>query len=88
VARELADEQWNLGGLVYEMAIRDHFRLDVVTRRAAHLQELDAELAAVERLLKLDAEGAAGACQCGAPYSRGASYCWQCGAELRETLEV
>jgi hypothetical protein len=33
------------------MAIRDHFRLDVLVRRAAKLQERDAELAEVERLL-------------------------------------
>ena len=31
------------------MAIRDHFRLDVLVRRAAALQERDAELAEVER---------------------------------------
>jgi hypothetical protein len=87
VARELAEEQWDLGGLAYEMAIRDHFRLDVLTRKAARVQELDAQLAAVERLLKLESEGAAGACRsCGALHARGASYCWQCGAELTEAL--
>jgi hypothetical protein len=87
VARELAEEQWDLGGLTYEMAIRDHFRLDVLTRKAARLQELDAQLAAIERLLKMESEGAAGACRsCGALHARGASYCWQCGAELTETL--
>lgn len=42
----------DLGGLAYEMAIRDHFRLDVLMRRAAILQERDAELAEVERLLQ------------------------------------
>jgi hypothetical protein len=36
------------------MAIRDHFRLDVLVRRAAKLQDRDAELAEVERLLRLD----------------------------------
>ena len=35
------------------MAIRDSFRLDVVTRRAAELQAVDAELSAVERQLGL-----------------------------------
>ena len=69
------------------MAIRDHFRLDVLTRKAARLQELDAQLAAIERLLKMESEGAAGACQeCGALHARGASFCWQCGASLTETL--
>jgi hypothetical protein len=43
---------WDLGGLAYEMAIRDHFRLDVLVRRAAVLQERDGELAEVERLLR------------------------------------
>jgi hypothetical protein len=86
-ARELAEEQWDLGGLTYEMAIRDHFRLDVLTRKAARLQELDAQLAALERLLKLESEGAAGACRaCGALHTRGASFCWQCGASLAKTL--
>ena len=33
------------------MAIRDHFRLDVLIPRAAALQERDAELGEVERLL-------------------------------------
>ena len=36
------------------MAIRDHFRLDVLVRRAAVLQERDAELAEVERLLRME----------------------------------
>jgi hypothetical protein len=87
VARELAEEQWDLGGLTYEMAIRDHFRLDVLTRKAARLQELDAELASLERLLKLEAEGAAGSCRsCGALHARGASFCWRCGTQLTDTL--
>jgi hypothetical protein len=74
---------WDLGGLAYEMAIRDHFRLDVLVRRAAILQERDAELAELERLLRLEDGGNAGACPgCGAPHSRGAVYCWQCGAGL------
>ena len=43
--------QSELGGLFYEMAIRDHVRLDVLTARAAALQQVDIELAQVERLL-------------------------------------
>src|SRR5581483_3744758 len=58
LAADLAELQWDLGGLTYEMAIRDHFRLDVLVRRAARLQEVDAELAEVERLLKLEDAGA------------------------------
>ena len=45
----IADVQSDLGGLVYEMAIRDSYRLDVITRRAAKLQAVDAQLTEVER---------------------------------------
>jgi hypothetical protein len=85
--RELAEQvlelHWDLGGLAYEMAIRDHFRLDVLVRRAALLQERDAELAEVERLLRLEDGASAGVCPaCAAPHSRGALFCWQCGTTL------
>jgi hypothetical protein len=83
LAKELVDLQWDLGGLAYEMAIRDHYRVDVLTARAAKLQQVDAELAEVERMLKLDQAGAAGACgNCGALYAQGAAFCWQCGKDL------
>lgn len=92
LARELAEHQWDLGGLAYEMASRDHFRLDVLTGQAAKLQQVDAELAEVERMLKLDQAGAAGACgNCGALYAHGSAFCWQCGKDLMpqgETGEV
>ena len=88
LAARVAELQWDLGGLAYEMAIRDHFRLDVLVRRAARLQELDAELGEVDRLLRSEETGAAGACPaCGAPHSRGAVFCWQCGASLMERAE-
>jgi hypothetical protein len=45
--------QADLGGAFYEMAIRDHVRLDVLTRKAAELQRVDAELLAAERLLEM-----------------------------------
>jgi hypothetical protein len=49
------------------------------------LQERDAELAEVERLLALQEAAAAGSCpSCSAPHSRGALFCWQCGATLME----
>jgi hypothetical protein len=51
LAGEVAELHWDLGGLAYEMAIRDHFRPDVLVGRAALLQERDAELAEVERKL-------------------------------------
>jgi hypothetical protein len=83
LAEELAELQWDLGGLTYEMAIRDHFRMDVLVQAAARLQRVDAELGEVERLLRLEQAGAAGRCRtCSALHSRGAVYCWQCGAEL------
>jgi hypothetical protein len=83
LAAQLIDLQWDLGGIVYEMAIRDHFRLDLLNRKAAELQQVDAELAEAERMLRLDQAAAAGACgECGALYARGAVFCWQCGKDL------
>jgi hypothetical protein len=85
LAEQVTELHWDLGGLAYEMAIRDHFRLDVLVRRAAVLQERDAELAEVERLLRMEQDGVAGGCpSCAAPHSRGALYCWQCGRALME----
>lgn len=85
LAEQVTELHWDLGGLAYEMAIRDHFRLDVLVRRAAVLQERDAELAEVERLLRMEDSASAGSCsRCGAPHSRGALFCWQCGATLME----
>jgi hypothetical protein len=89
LAEEVATLQWDLGGLTYEMAIRDHFRLDLLVRAAAKLQEVDAELGEVERLLRLGDAGAAGACaSCGALHARGATFCWQCGTRLLESTPV
>jgi hypothetical protein len=79
----VAELQWDLGGLVYEMAVRDRIRVDVIVKRAAVLQDADAELGEVERILRLEETGMAGACgNCGAPHSVGASFCWQCGQPL------
>ena len=69
LAEQVTELHWDLGGLAYEMAIRDHFRLDVLVRRAAVLQERDAELAEVERLLRMEESAAAGSC----PALRGAA---------------
>jgi len=83
LAQRVAELQWDLGGLVYEMAIRDHIRVEVLVRRAAALQEVDAELAEVDRIIKQEQTGAAGSCGvCGALHSRGAAFCWQCGQPL------
>jgi hypothetical protein len=79
----VAELQFDLGGLVYEMAIRDRIRVDVLVRRAAELQNADAELGEVERILHLEQTSTAGACaSCGAPHSSGAAYCWQCGQPI------
>jgi hypothetical protein len=89
LAQQVTELHWDLGGLAYEMAIRDHFRLDVLVRRAAVLQERDAELAELERLLRMGQDGVAGDCpSCGAPHSRGALYCWQCGTTLMERRDA
>ncbi len=89
LAEQVAQAQFDLGGLAYEMAIRDHFRLDVLVRRAAALQELDAQLGEVERLLELGESATTGTCaSCGALYARGAVFCWQCGADLMERRAV
>jgi chorismate mutase len=83
LAERVAALTWDLGGLAYEMAIRDHYRLDVLARRAAELQRADAELGELQRLLASAESGIEGQCRaCGAVHSRGAAYCWQCGAPL------
>lgn len=84
---KVAELQWDLGGLVYEMAIRDRIRVDVLVRRAAELQNADAELNEVERILRLEQTATAGECSsCGAPHSTGAAYCWQCGQPLLQEV--
>jgi hypothetical protein len=83
LAERVAALTWDLGGLTYEMAVRDHYRLDVLALRAAELQKADAELGEVERLLGAAEAGVHGQCRsCGAVHSRGAAYCWHCGAGL------
>lgn len=46
--------QSELGGLFYEMAIRDHLQLDLLVERAAAMQKLDAELQRLEQQLGSD----------------------------------
>lgn len=78
--------QADLGGAFYEMAIRDHVRLDVLTRKAAELQQVDAELLAVERELELERTDAAGHCPtCNSPFGRADRFCPQCGSALVAT---
>jgi hypothetical protein len=78
--------QADLGGAFYEMAIRDHVRMDVLTRKAAELQRVDAELLGVERVLELERADAAGLCPgCGAPFGHAVRFCAQCGHALVPT---
>ncbi len=78
--------QADLGGAFYEMAIRDHVRLDVLTRKAAELQRVDAELLTLERMLELQRDDAAGHCpSCGSPYGPAVRFCPQCGHALTST---
>src|SRR5215475_3803599 len=73
VAR-VAELQWDLGGLVYEMAVRNSIKIEVIVKRAVVLQDADAELSEVERILRMEETGAAGSCKnCGAPHSSGAT---------------
>lgn len=75
--------QSELGGLFYEMAIRDHVKLDVLVGRAAALQRVDAELAQVEHLLSQSGGEVGGKCpSCGTPHARGAAFCSQCATPL------
>jgi hypothetical protein len=83
----VAELQWDLGGLVYEMAIRDRIKVDVLVKRAAALQDADSELSEIERILRLENTAEAGACSsCGAPHSTGASFCWQCGQPILQQV--
>jgi hypothetical protein len=84
---KVAELQWDLGGLTYEMAVRNSIKVEVLVKRAVELQDADAELSEVERILRMDETGAAGSCKsCGAPHSSGATFCWQCGQPLLEQV--
>jgi hypothetical protein len=86
VAR-VAELQWDLGGLVYEMATRNRIKVEVLVKRAVELQDADAELGEVERIVRMEETGMAGSCgSCGAPHSSGATFCWQCGQPLLQQV--
>jgi hypothetical protein len=75
--------QSELGGLYYEMAIRDSVRDDVLRRRAAELQRVDLELARVERILHGEGAVASDSCpSCGAVTGRADQFCASCGRPL------
>jgi hypothetical protein len=86
VAR-VAELQWDLGGLVYEMAVRNQIEVEVLVKRAVALQDADAELSEIERIVRMEQTGTAGSCAaCGAPHSTGATFCWQCGQPLLQQV--
>jgi hypothetical protein len=86
VAR-VAELQWDLGGLVYEMAVRNQIEIEVLVKRAVALQDADAELSEIERIVRMEQTGTAGSCMaCGAPHSTGATFCWQCGQPLLQQV--
>jgi hypothetical protein len=75
--------QSELGGVFYEMAIRDHVRMDVLMHKAAALQRVDSELGQIERLIETGESAIGGTCPaCGAVYARGAAFCAQCATPL------
>src|SRR3954469_17706831 len=78
--------QADLGGAFYEMAIRDHVRLDVLTRKAGELQRGDAELLAGGGLLGNERTDAGGpGPNCNSPFGAADRFCPQCGAPLVAT---
>jgi hypothetical protein len=84
---KVAELQWDLGGLVYEMAVRNRISVEVLVKRAVELQDADAELNEVERIVRMEETGTAGSCgSCGAPHSSGATFCWQCGNSLLQQV--
>jgi hypothetical protein len=84
LTERFALQQSELGGLFYEMAIRDHVQMDVLIAKAAALQRLDAELAQLE-LLRDGSGSIGGNCpNCGATFARGAAFCSQCATSLAQ----
>jgi zinc-ribbon domain len=77
--------QADLGGAFYEMAIRDHVKLDVLTRKAAELQRVDVELQEVEEHLRLTRTDLGVACpSCGEEVGPSDAFCSNCGHELAQ----
>ncbi len=83
LTERFAAGQGELGGVLYEMAIRDHVRIDVLVRKAAALQRVDLELADVERELRGDVVEVGGHCPaCGTRHAKDARFCSGCGSAL------
>ena len=74
--------QLDLGGAYYEMAIRDHLNNDVLIRKAAEMQRVDAELRQVEGVLEAGGSDAGKCPACDAPSAPSAAFCSRCGSSL------
>jgi len=74
--------QLDLGGAYYEMAIRDHVNNDVLIRKAAEMQRVDAELRQVEGVLEGGGSSASRCPACDALSAANAAFCSQCGSSL------
>ena len=73
--------QSELGGLFYEMAIREHIRMEVLMPKAAELQRLDSELGQLQRMIDTGISSIGGNCPaCGGVHAPGAAFCAQCGS--------
>jgi hypothetical protein len=84
LVEQFALMQSDLGGVYYEMAIRDHIREDVLAARAAELQRVDIELAQVERILHGEGAAAGADCPvCGTLAGKADVFCSQCGHPLQ-----
>ena len=82
LVERFAAMQLDLGGIYYEMAIRDHVDDEVLIRKAAEMQRVDAELRQVEGVLDQGGSGANRCPACEALYAPGAAFCSQCGSPL------
>jgi hypothetical protein len=92
---------YHLGGLAFELFRRDLLTEPVMRVRAEEVAELDRSVREIdERLLELaerppraargrKAAEPEGVCSsCGSPHAPEASYCWNCGVQLRAAEEA
>jgi hypothetical protein len=87
LTEQVAGLTFDLGGLAYERARYDHYRVDVLAQRAGTLHVAERELGEVEKVLLAARDGIAGTCAaCGVVRSRGAVYCWSCGKPVTAAL--
>jgi len=85
----VAELQWELGRARLRDGGSGRVRVDLIVKHAAKLQDADAELAEVERILALEQSSTAGVCSnCGAPHSSGAGFCWQCGQQILRSVDA